>query len=116
VEGARVKLLAAALLCVAAAGAAAQPLVKGVELYTWTEQGDWRFSLLPGTNRLKSEGEIRAAAAALEGAGDLKRALGKLPRGETVVWSGPEWPDEGRRGEIAALCRALSLALQGGAR
>jgi hypothetical protein len=116
VEGASVKLLAAALLCIAAAGAAAQPLVKGVELYTWADQGAWRFSLLPGTNRLKSEGEIRAAAAALGGVGDLKRALGKLSRGEIVVWSGPEWPDEGRRGEIETLCRALGLELQGGAR
>ena len=110
------KLLAVILLSTAAMSATAQPPVKGAELYTWSEQGRWNFSLLPGTNRLKSREEIRAAASALEGARDLKRALGRLPRGETVVWSGPEWPDEGRRGEIQALCRSLGLELQYGAR
>ena len=32
--------------------------MKGYELYTWQEGGQWYFALLEGTNRLKTDEEI----------------------------------------------------------
>lgn len=58
---------------------------KGIELYSWqTDVGEWRYSLLPGTNRIKTVGEVTAAP--LDQAA-LEAALLELPPGETVFWS-----------------------------
>ena len=56
---------------------------KGYELYSWQSAGEWRFALVPGTNRLKDWSELNAAAAS---EGEVRRAIAKLPRGETVSW------------------------------
>jgi hypothetical protein len=56
---------------------------KGYELYSWQSEGEWRFALVPGTNRLKNWSELNAAAAS---EGEVRRALAKLPRGERVSW------------------------------
>ena len=65
--------------------ASAQPKLafKGYELYSWQSEGEWRFALVPGTNRLKDWSELNAAAAP---EGEVQRAIAELPRGETVNW------------------------------
>lgn len=65
---------------------AVKPPIKGVELYSWRAQnGRMRFSLLWGTNRLKTEGEIKAPTCALSPP-EVKAALSRLAEGEHVFW------------------------------
>jgi hypothetical protein len=60
---------------------------KGVELYSWkTRANTFRFSLLWGTNRNKTDREIKAPGCTLEDIAGLKAALGRLAKGEHVVW------------------------------
>lgn len=60
--------------------------MKGYELYSWKIKGHWYYSLLPGTNRLKSYEEITAPGVVRRDAAGLKAELQKLPRGEEVFW------------------------------
>ena len=70
----------------AGAPRAQRPALKGMELYAWrTEAKAWRFALLVGTNRLKTEEEIRAAGAATPDLEALGQAISRLPRGELVI-------------------------------
>lgn len=65
--------------------------LKGWELYALHSRclGTWSFALLPGTNRVKTDGEIWAAALSQD---DLLRTIERLPAGETVNWrSFPSW-------------------------
>lgn len=80
--------LAAILACSESAArpkASARPKLafKGYELYSWQSEGEWRFALVPGTNRLKKWSELDAAGAS---EGEVQRAIAKLPRGERVSW------------------------------
>ena len=60
---------------------------KGYELYSWQDaRGEWRYALLPGTNRLKYAGEITSAALT---EADLRQRLAELPAVETVTWCPP---------------------------
>jgi len=64
-----------------------RPAFKGMELYSWKPaDGGWRFSLLPGTNRIKGDAEIRDPETAVTGAAELKRGLSALAKGEQVFW------------------------------
>jgi len=102
-------LLAVAWLAACSAGKAvpsptptAQPALphsmKGYELYSWQEEGLWRFTLITGTNRIKTleeitsgEDEISAdgwVKIRVEGAEALQDVLGRLPAGEEVFWNG----------------------------
>ena len=79
---------------------------KGYELYSWpAEEGnEWRFTLMTGTNRLKSYEEIVSAEdvvsesgwvkVSVSGREDLKTVLGQLPRGEMVTWVSEEWLEQ----------------------
>lgn len=61
---------------------------KGYELYSWqTANGEWRYALLVGTNRLKDWSELEKSALAEQ---ELQRALGELARGESVTWCNRE--------------------------
>jgi hypothetical protein len=61
---------------------------KGVELYSWkTRDGNLRFSLLWGTNRNKTDREIKAPACTLKDIAALKMALGRLAKDEDVFWA-----------------------------
>lgn len=67
---------------------------KGMELYSWKQFGtkpaqkeDWRFTLLPGTNRNKTLSEITDPKETIVGIDNLKKRLSSLPSGETVVWT-----------------------------
>jgi hypothetical protein len=82
-----------------------KPRFKGVELYSWKDKGDnWVFVLLDGTNRLKTEKEIKEAKNQIKGAADLKEAFARLAVGERVSWTHPiegfTFPPEATRKEI----------------
>ncbi len=78
--------------------------LKGYELYSWQENGDWRFALLTGTNRNKTaeevlspesivspEGWVHIRATGVDG---INAVLSRVPAGEFVSWlSGPGSPD-----------------------
>jgi hypothetical protein len=71
--------------------------IKGYELYSWQEGGQWRFTLITGTNRNKNLVEIISGKDGTTGDGwvdlhvtgvdALKALLGRLPSGEFVSWS-----------------------------
>jgi len=62
---------------------------KGWEIYSFRDNGDWRFSLLGGTNRFKFCGEIRSPRGALT-LEQLERVLRRLAAREYVSWRGPD--------------------------
>ncbi len=78
--------LAALLISLTAHGETPQKQMKGYELYSRKIKGHWYYSLLPGTNRLKSYEEITAPGVVRRDAAGLKAELQKLPRGEEVFW------------------------------
>jgi hypothetical protein len=61
--------------------------MKGYELYSWKFRGEWYFSLLAGTNRLKSRKEVTSLKVRVKGVEALKLRLNWLSRGEEVSWS-----------------------------
>jgi hypothetical protein len=75
--------------------------VKGYELYSWQVENEWHFTLITGTNRLKSYEEITSSEdvisdddwtkVTVKGVDAIKAALGRLPEGEEVFWIGEKW-------------------------
>jgi hypothetical protein len=70
---------------------------KGYELYSWKSGATWQFTLITGTNRLKTLAEITSPKDIEEGdwvkitvAGvpALKSLLARLPPGTQVFWDG----------------------------
>ncbi len=59
---------------------------KGWNLYSWQENGEWRFVLYPGTNAAKTSREILAAGDMAVGVDNLKRELARMPQNEEVFW------------------------------
>ena len=69
---------------------------KGYELYSWEDEGQWHFTLITGTNRLKTIEEITSKEDSISengwvkikvvGADAIKDVLGRLPGGESVFW------------------------------
>jgi hypothetical protein len=109
--------------------------MKGYELYSWPVAGEWFFTLMTGTNRLKTYEEITSGEDVLSedgwvkitvsGSDTLKALLGRLPAGEQVIWLDGTWPGmaEGERGDlvfparnivddIEAHCAPLGIELQ----
>ena len=66
--------------------------MKGYELYSWKSRGEWHFSLLVGTNRLKTFSEIRSPKISVTGARALKGRLNQLAGGEELTWSAGSVP------------------------
>jgi hypothetical protein len=73
---------------------------KGYELYSWQEDGEWRFALLTGTNRNKTAEEVLSEESAVTGEGwvhihatgvdEISALLSRIPEGEYVSWlTGP---------------------------
>ena len=69
--------------------------MKEYELYSWKSGTAWRFTLITGTNRLKTLAEITSPESILEsdwvkitveGVPDLESVLGRLPSGTKVSW------------------------------
>jgi hypothetical protein len=63
---------------------ATQTAFKGMELYSWqTETGEWRFSIIFGTNRGASLAEVQASPMSLD---ETKTAISRLAVGESLFW------------------------------
>ena len=69
--------------------------MKGYELYSWREGERWYYSLLPGTNRIKSFAEISGEDVRLPDSEALMMELGRLPAGEWVYWTAQRVPGTG---------------------
>ena len=72
------------------------PSMKGYELYSWLEDGQWHFTLITGTDRNKTLEEITSKEDFISEAGwakvhavgveAIEAALSKLPRDEFTLW------------------------------
>jgi hypothetical protein len=72
--------------------------MKGYEQYSWQEDGQWRFTLITGTNRNKNLEEIISGGEKtgedgwvnfhVTGVEALKAVLTRVPAGEFVSWLG----------------------------
>ena len=72
--------------------------MKGYELYSWEEGDQWHFTLITGTNRIKTMEEITSDEDFISeigwvnihvvGVNATKNVLTKLPQGESVFWCG----------------------------
>jgi hypothetical protein len=60
---------------------------KGWELYSWQEGTEWRYSLLPGTNRLKFESEIKNPKTS-RNLKEIEAEINQLACGEWLTWEG----------------------------
>jgi hypothetical protein len=70
--------------------------MKGYELYSWSEDSQWHFTLITGTNRNKTLEEIISNEDFISEAGwvqiqvvgvdAIKAVLGKLHQGEEILW------------------------------
>lgn len=71
-------------------------LMKGWELYSWPDGDDWKYSFLPGTNRIKTYDEVIANKTTATGKDALKLLLDKFPKNEYITWIGKLQDDEGK--------------------
>lgn len=97
---------------------AEKPMFKGVELYGWKDSASiWRFSLLPGTNRLKTKDEIVSSSAVIKDIDALKKRLASLAVGENVFWfnaDGPgfSFPNSDVVADVIAYARQVQVTVQ----
>jgi hypothetical protein len=94
-----------------------KPRFKGVELYSWKDRtGEWKFALLDGSNRLKTEDEVKAPKHQIKGVGDLKKRFAHLAVGEKVFWThlilGFEFPPKATRKEIEKAAKDTKIDLR----
>ncbi len=85
-----------------------QASMKGWELYVWIRDGEMHFSLLPGTNRMKTADEITKAE--VKGIEAIKPKLDELKAGESVFIHGRqllEQPPAEQGREVAAYCKKI---------
>ena len=61
--------------------------MKGYELYSWKSHGEWYFSLVVGTNRLKTFNEVSSPKIRVRGVRALMLRLNQLVSGEDLTWS-----------------------------
>ena len=88
--------------------------MKGYELYSWQDGGQWKFSILVGTNREKTLDEIRSADVALSGVDALTSTLEKIPAGQYVTWSSREtlsFPPDDILSQVKQVCQDRGLIL-----
>jgi hypothetical protein len=99
--------------------------MKGYELYTWNDGGETWFSLLPGTNRLKTPDEVFAGERSVVDAADgfaitvagldaVGGQLARLPRGASVFLSTVRYPP-GAALEVLRTPESVARGLQQGA-
>jgi hypothetical protein len=71
--------------------------MKGYEIYSWTEGNKWYFSILVGTNRIKTYAEVisnqpsETHLITVNGIDTLKAVLNRFPEDEYVFWIGNGW-------------------------
>jgi len=69
---------------------------KGIELYSWQDEGgQWVYSILPGTNRTKTIVEVKARPLSLD---EVKAAISELAIGESIFWFNRTAEDPGGQG------------------
>jgi 1-deoxy-D-xylulose 5-phosphate reductoisomerase len=88
--------------------------MKGYELYSWQEDGQWKFSVLVGTNREKTLDEIKSTDIVLSGVDALTSTLEKIPAGQYIIWSSRETlslPPEDIRSQVEQVCKDRGLIL-----
>jgi hypothetical protein len=95
----------------------AQKAFKGIELYSWQDsKGNWLFALLPGTNRLKSEAEVKKQENQIPGVEELEKHFTRLAEGEQVFWfhgnlKGFAYPEGKTMNGIASSARKAKVDL-----
>ncbi len=103
--------------------------MKGYELYSWKVDDEWHFTLITGTNRLKTVEEITTGEGVIDtegwvrisvtGVDAIKGTLACLPVGEQVFWVGGWYlyfdiltlPPQEIIDEVQAYCQGLGLSL-----
>ena len=88
--------------------------MKGYELYSWKEDGQWYFSVLIGTNREKTLKEIQAPEARLKGLEELQPLLESIPAGQYVTWLSRQslaFPPEETLKQVQEICQKQGLEL-----
>jgi hypothetical protein len=88
--------------------------MKGYELYSWQEGNQWHFSLLTGTNRLKTLDEIKAPDTVLSDVDALTSRLKNIPAGQYVTWSSGEtlaFPPENILKQVEQVCKEQGLVI-----
>ena len=88
--------------------------MKGYELYSWQDAGQWKFSLLIGTNREKTLDEIKSDGQVLAGVEELTSTLEKIPAGQYITWSSREtlsFPPSAIRSQVEKVCKDRGLIL-----
>jgi hypothetical protein len=107
-------------LCIVGASAADRPKrgeMKGMELYSWSESGKWIFVLLSGTNRLKSEDDVKARSPRIESVPALRSRFMQMAEGEIIVWNlhfvpGFSFPEEKMFSEVMAAAKDAGVELR----
>jgi hypothetical protein len=88
--------------------------MKGYELYSWQEGGQWKFAIMVGTNREKSLEEIKSADTTFSGVDALTTALQNMPQGQYITWSSKEtlsFPPEEIIEQVQKICEEQGLIL-----
>jgi hypothetical protein len=88
--------------------------MKGYELYSWKEDGQWYFSVLIGTNREKTLQEIQAPEARLKGLEELQPLLESIPAGQYMTWLSRQslaFPPEETLKHVQEICQRQGLEL-----
>jgi len=75
--------------------------MKGYELYSWSANNQWYFTLITGTNRVKSLEEIISnenivtsdgwVRISIRGVDSIQNILSGLPQHEEIFWVGKQW-------------------------
>lgn len=87
--------------------------MEGWKLYVRQDSGDTYFSLMVGTNRLKTDDEI--AQAAVKGLDAIKSKLDELKEGQLVFLRGRHLSERAREDQakaVAEYCRKIGLKVQ----
>lgn len=89
--------------------------MKGYELYSWPAGDEWYFSVLEGTNRLKTYEEVTAPGVAIKGVDSVVARLGQLAKGAQVTWSrsitGLSFPPEEMMSRVKGAASGSGLEL-----
>lgn len=72
--------------------------MKGYELVSWQSGDEWNFTLVTGTNRMKTFEELISPESSItesgyvkitvSGVDEIEQVLKRVPSGESIAWSG----------------------------
>jgi len=111
------------LLSVAFPAFAKRPIekaFKGIEMYSWKDDnGKWRFRIMNGTNRQKTEEWIKMSAQDTVFMNDLQSSFIKLAKGQEVYWfhkgiEGFMYPPESYMYQIEAIAKKFDIKISRG--